>query len=115
MRFFLHRFFFFFFFDIGALDFIRRFSLPDSQKLDALTSRFPSKGWKAPSRDFGKTSRRVTDFVFDESLYPFYKYSHSLDVVFCAPCTIFSQASVTGRQDNNLYILYHCAYSSNRD
>ena len=70
--------------------------MPDSQKLEALTSRFqPSKGWKAPLCDFGKKNRRVLDFVFDEALYPFFMYSPSLDEVFCAPCAIFSQASNT--------------------
>ena len=59
-------------FDIGTVDFTR-FSLPDAQKLEALTSRYqPSKGWKVPLRDFGKKSRRVPDFVFDESFYPFF-------------------------------------------
>ena len=68
------------FFDTGTLYFTRIFSLPDSQKLEALTSRFqPSKGWKEPLRDFGKRCRRVPDFVFDESLYPFFRYSPSHD------------------------------------
>ena len=79
------------FFDIGTLDFTTRLARTDSQKLDALTSRFkPLKGWKAPLLGIGKKSRRAPDFVFDESLYPCLRYSPSLGGAFCALCTVFN-------------------------
>lgn len=82
------------FLDIGTLDTMRRLSLSDKQRLEALNSRFqPTKGWEAPLRACGKKYRRVPDFVFNETLSPFLRYSPVLDGVFCAPCFIFSNAS----------------------
>ena len=79
------------FFETGTLDFTARFTWSDSQKPDALMSRFkPLKSWEVSLRGIGKKSRKAPDFVFDESLYPCLRYSPFLDGVFCASCTVFS-------------------------
>ena len=74
------------FFHSGALDFTRRFSLPDFGSINATFQH--SKGWKETLHDFGKKSRSVPDFCF--YLMTHLRYIPSRNGVYCAPCAIFS-------------------------